>query len=361
MQGLPLSMMVLSLIGLSLATQNRLPEWRPGVPFTESGCPNKTVLVYSPFKPYFAFWNYNVQYCWTCAICLFEQADEARKLQFAATSFIMGFIPVVLKDIAWPERRSLIVTCQPSWYMEVYIRAMGLEPHHTNSSAATKHQLDKSTRMVQNAGNYSKRRVVIFAVLSTTLLLSSYGTIAAMEIYSKRSMLGCPYPVFILTWCILAVVPAVVHTGFHRHRVANESGSNDRSLDVNNIRASAQDEEGGSVTDTSRTTPSAASRHTSHNPTSFPITPGPEPSIWQRPSAIQGASEYWVVQLLWAIYYLAGSLVFTSIAAVTVIEVFVWVMLGFLVAGAGKLSVFFLTLAGEETEKPSVGLATHGS
>jgi hypothetical protein len=37
-------------------------------------------------------------------------------------------------------------------------------------------------------------------------------------------------------------------------------------------------------------------------------------------SAIQGANEAWPVQMTWSIYYIAGTLVFMSIMAVTVPE-----------------------------------------
>ncbi|KAF2177601.1 hypothetical protein K469DRAFT_755037 [Zopfia rhizophila CBS 207.26] len=66
-------------------------------------------------------------------------------------------------------------------------------------------------------------------------------------------------------------------------------------------------------------------------------------------SAVQSADEDWPVQLAWGVYYIAGTLIFTSIMAVTVIELVVWVGLGFAVSGTSKLLAFFLCLAFDET------------
>jgi len=45
----------------------------------------------------------------------------------------------------------------------------------------------------------------------------------------------------------------------------------------------------------------------------------------------------------------AGTLIFTSIMAVTVVELIVWVALGFAVTGTSKILAFFLCLVFEET------------
>lgn len=56
----------------------------------------------------------------------------------------------------------------------------------------------------------------------------------------------------------------------------------------------------------------------------------------------------WLVQLVWNVYYVAGTLVYTSIMAVTVIELFVWVMTSVAVTAASKLLGFFLCMAAEK-------------
>ena len=65
-------------------------------------------------------------------------------------------------------------------------------------------------------------------------------------------------------------------------------------------------------------------------------------------SAVQGADEWWLVQLSWAIYYIAGTLIFTSIMGLTVIELVAWVVIEFAVTGASKLLALFLCLSWEE-------------
>lgn len=60
------------------------------------------------------------------------------------------------------------------------------------------------------------------------------------------------------------------------------------------------------------------------------------------PSTIQGGEQEWWIQFIWAIYYAAGTLVFTSIMAVTVIELVVWVILSCVTMAASKVLAFRL-------------------
>ena len=53
-------------------------------------------------------------------------------------------------------------------------------------------------------------------------------------------------------------------------------------------------------------------------------------------SAVQGGKEKWWIQFIWAIYYAAGTLVFSSIMAVTVIELVVWVILSCYTVAASR-------------------------
>ena len=60
------------------------------------------------------------------------------------------------------------------------------------------------------------------------------------------------------------------------------------------------------------------------------------------PSAVQGGKEKWWIQFIWAVYYAAGTLVFSSIMAVTVIELVVWVILSCYTVAASRLLAFRL-------------------
>ena len=75
------------------------------------------------------------------------------------------------------------------------------------------------------------------------------------------------------------------------------------------------------------------------------------PAVARNPtvvSAIQGADEDWPVQTAWGIYYIAGTLIFTSIMAVTIIELVVWVSMCIVVTGTSKILAFFICLIFEE-------------
>jgi hypothetical protein len=59
-------------------------------------------------------------------------------------------------------------------------------------------------------------------------------------------------------------------------------------------------------------------------------------------SSKEGSIGSALVQFMWAIYGIAGTLIYTSIMAVAVIELFVWVMLSVAVAAFSKCLGFFL-------------------
>jgi len=65
-------------------------------------------------------------------------------------------------------------------------------------------------------------------------------------------------------------------------------------------------------------------------------------------SAIQGGGDPWLIQLIWRIYYTAGTLVYTSIMAVTVIELFVWVCVSVGAAISMRLLAFCLCMCYED-------------
>jgi hypothetical protein len=59
-------------------------------------------------------------------------------------------------------------------------------------------------------------------------------------------------------------------------------------------------------------------------------------------SLIQGGDQQWWVQFLWAVYYAAGTLVYSSIMAVTVVVLVVWVLASCVAAAASKMLAFRL-------------------
>ena len=110
-----------------------------GLRINRGECPpniyKSEVMIYSLFKPYFHWPEFrnSVEYCWRASDCVFEAADESRKQQFAATALIMGLIPLIMRDIVWPERRVVPVRKQLNWPVEILVVALGLEPLETKN------------------------------------------------------------------------------------------------------------------------------------------------------------------------------------------------------------------------------------
>ncbi|ODH44334.1 hypothetical protein ACO22_00867 [Paracoccidioides brasiliensis] len=226
-----------------------------------------------------------------------EAPDEARKQQFGATALIMGLIPLTLKDVAWPERRIALVSAPLPFAAAVLVRALGLEPAvegELESDQVQRYMQWMQGYLFANVGTRWRISTILRVGTSFLILLLSYGMLAVVEIYSKRSSLGCVYPVFTLTWCIVGIFPAIIHALFAIRRRRCKGGSDLVST--------------GSV------------------------------------SAIQGAEEAWPVQLAWGVYYIAGTLVFTSIMAVTVAELAVWVFVQAVVTAASKIFALYICL-----------------
>lgn len=267
----------------------------------ESTCPSGSEIVYSPFQPWFRFdFGSSTANCWTAAICTFDQADSARNQQFAATALVMGLLPMVFRDIAWPERRVVLVSSPLPVLAEVVMRALGLEPVVRGNVAGWSGE--DSQRWVDwvhgsriaGAALRSRVRAIVLVFGSFVALLVAYAALALVEIYSKRSALGYVYPVIALTWCLVVIIPGAIHVLFEMHR-----------------RRAVKDGSG---------------------------------SVGTRASAVQGADQQWPVQFSWGIYYIIGTLVYTSIMAVTPLELFVWVITMAAVTGAGKMLALYICL-----------------
>jgi uncharacterized membrane protein YciS (DUF1049 family) len=301
-------------------------------------------MVHSPFTPYYKFekFAHDVQKCWVAADCLFENAGESRKQQFAATALVMGLIPITIKDIAWPERRLVFVTKKLNWMVEILVLALGLVPVATGHRETTKAKANEITMLAASGWELStlKIKLSIFGYLVAVVVC--YGLLAIMEVFSKRSALGCVAPIFVVAWHVVALIPAAIHSSFARWRYHKKLRHHpDQSAHVH---------DGISLL-------SAAERSRLRSRTGHSLRTDDEmnETIGQihrenlLASAVQGAQEHWSVQMAWGIYYVAGTLVFTSIMAVTVVELVVWVVLGLATAAFSKILAFFLCLVFEET------------
>ncbi|KAH6619908.1 hypothetical protein C7974DRAFT_415162 [Boeremia exigua] len=304
-------------------------------------CPDnaRSLMVHTPFTPYWKFESFNTgrEQCWAAADCLFEAAGETRKQQFAANALIMGLIPLTLKEIAWPERHVVYITNPLPKLVEVLVLALGLVPRRVDKHGATARQQNQE---VNALARYASRKsrwhiVAIICVLAVTLV-GCYAGLVINEIYSKRSALGCVAPFFIATWYVVALLPAVIHAFFASRRKAR-------------YERLAQGPGGSDERDGMEDILLQPSRMAAQK---GPTDPDSNTS-WKEErrvkilSAIQGAEETWPVQLAWGVYFVAGTLVFTSIMAVTVVELVVWVLLCFAVTGTSKVLAFFLCLGFE--------------
>ena len=207
----------------------------------------------------------------------------------------MGLMPLIVKDIAWPERRIAGVQKKLHWGVEICVRALGLNP---------------VIKKKKEGRTFSRANSRILFVLLVLLLLSLYGVLVVIEIFSKRSSLGCPMPAFVAVWSFCALFPATLEVG-----VAQLWPRND-----DNKPSPRSDEGESKVVD--EVTESRFSPTISDN--------------------IPGGEHGWFVQLIWAVYYAAGTLVFSSIMLVTVVELLVWVLAICALTATSKLLAYKL-------------------
>lgn len=243
----------------------------------------------------------------------------------------MGLIPLTLRDIAWPEKRMIPVSKRPTFIVEMLVLALGLQPivfrKGGNGDEDARDVAEKSSIFARWAWELKRRTVVLLVALTTVLLLVCYAGVALVEIYSKRSALACPFPVICLMWYVCGIVPGAIHACLSRLRVRwtrnweeqrkayRRAASNETSYDHERSALQFSQSKEGSGTSESKD---------------------------------QESEEWWIVQLVWAIYNIAGTLVFTSIMAVTVLELFVWVVVCFAATGASKMLAYFICLAFED-------------
>jgi hypothetical protein len=117
----------------------------------------------------------------------------------------MGLVPLILKEIAWPDRRIVYIPQQLKVGNEILVRAFGLIPIVKS---------DARLKMLHKAQVKNVRTGMLMMVFLIISVLASYTALVAMEVYSKRSSLGCPYPAFVCTWFVLALIPAGIGKPF---------------------------------------------------------------------------------------------------------------------------------------------------
>lgn len=90
------------------------------------------------------------------------------------------------------------------------MRALGLNPIVT----------DKGIKK----GKPFNRCLLSRAVLALLIvqLLAAYAAVVVIELYSKRSSLGCPVPAFVVLWFVAALVPSALEVGAARYQRRNK-------------------------------------------------------------------------------------------------------------------------------------------
>jgi hypothetical protein len=297
-----------------------------------------------PFNPWFRAWTnlssgpggddpdyVDNMACWWYADCIFSLVSETRKQQYGAISIVMALVPLILKDIAWPEQRVVLISSKSGWMIEIIVRALGLNP-----------VIPEDQTQIKKGRLFQPVVSAAILVLLVAFLIVSYGLLAVMEVYSKRSSLGCPVPVFVVLWFIIALVPATVEVAIGRFRSRSRSGKDaglgregfptgENGLSGKSTAIVAGDEEDLSGTSGhSKPTVPAPGFSNGNNEQSAS-------SAAQVSNNIQGGEQHWVAQFCWGLYYSAGGLIFTSIMLVTVVELFTWILLAGLAGIASKM------------------------
>ena len=185
--------------------------------------------------------------------------------------------------------------------LEIFVRALGLDVFECGSLAKEKNE-ETSGLARFAAGVGFGARCFIFAV-SVAILLVAYAMLALVEVYSKRAALGCPYPVFVLTWYLVALIPGAIHTIVLRLQ-----------------------RRGGFKTGSSR----------------LRASPSLIATYEELETLHEDARDWWLIQFAWTAYFIAGMLVYTSIMVVTVPELVAWVVASCLAVFASKACGFLL-------------------
>lgn len=185
--------------------------------------------------------------------------------------------------------------------VEILVRSLGLDAFECGDLAKEKNEeMSGLARFTARVGLGA--RFLVFAV-SMAILLLAYAMPALVEVYSKRAALGCPYPVFVLTWYLVALIPGAIHTIIlHLQR------------------------RGGFKTGSSR----------------LRASPSPIATYEELEALHEHARDWWLIQFGWTVNFIAGTLVYTSIMIVIVPELVAWVAASCLAVFASKACAFLL-------------------
>lgn len=244
--------------------------------FDKNYCPTSVSqgdTIYSPFVPWWVYYS-SSQQCWAWASCIYIRADESRKQQFAATALVMGLIPLTFKDIAWPGRRVILLSKPLNAGLEVLVRGLGMDPRWPFEKQTDKENVVRAWWLASDLATLTWGWVGIACLLTAVCLVLSSGALLVAELYSKRSALGCPYPAFVFTWYVVGFAPAALHTFFSKMRRLRKRR---KSKALSRNGTVVEDKEAEMII-----------------------------------SAVQGGEEWWIVQLIWAIFYIAGTLIVRS-------------------------------------------------
>lgn len=159
--------------------------------------------------------------------------------------------------------------------------------------------------MAEYAWRQSNSTIHNFFAVFAALLALCYIGLVPNETYSKRSALGCIFPILIIAWYLVALLPASIHSviaGLRKARFERMAQEHPRSRDVNTTVFQHDDHH-------IFLQPSTPARSV----TSVSTIRGTRQCELRIITAVQGADEDWPVQMAWGIYYIAGTLILTSI------------------------------------------------
>ncbi|KAF2847936.1 hypothetical protein T440DRAFT_481255 [Plenodomus tracheiphilus IPT5] len=242
----------------------------------------------------------------------------------------------MIKDIAWPKRRLVYITKDLPWWTELWVLSLGLAPLVTGDSETTQSRSRQTGRFAIRAWKAKKPSIRYYIAICSVAVVLCLASLLVMEIYSKGSALGCPAPIFVVVWHVVALIPGSIHSSFanlRRRRFEKESPP-----PADQVRTLSR-----SNHPTNRTHNDAILEE---SPKDENVEPTREKNIT---SAIHGANETWLVQIAWGICYITGTLCFSSIMAVTVPELVVWAVLLLTTAARSKILAFLLCLLYEDT------------
>jgi hypothetical protein len=142
---------------------------------------------------------------------------------------------------------------------------------------------------------------MLLAGASAVALGFAFAALAFVEIHFKRSSLGCPYPIFVLTWHIIVIIPATIQVLLSRHKTEYESLPEVENASANTSETPEHSNnflERGNIDALSTRTwlmqnSTSQTRQIARSPASIQVT-----LHQNHASAIQGGGDPWLIQLI---------------------------------------------------------------